>query len=210
MQNLFYFLVIILLIISLISFYFLIKMKDRLKELSTKLNLLEDQQAKDKQIIIETLNRQYTDVMLYLKSTVPDGRERELGDSNYFDKAKEIVIKYAKASATLLQRKLHIGYAQSARLLDDLEKAGIVGPMEGVQAREILAQPETEEFLSDDDEMLPGAIEFISQLKTVSPTRIQRKLRIGYARSARLLDILEEKGLVGPANGSEPRQVLKK
>lgn len=137
MQNLFYVIIFVLLIISTLSFYFLIKMKDKLKELSTKLNLLEDQHAKDKQSIIETLNRQYTDVMLYLKSTVPDGRERELDDSNYFDTAKEIVIKSGKASATLLQRALRLGYAQSARLLDALENAGIVGPADGSKPRKV-------------------------------------------------------------------------
>ena len=137
MQNLFYVIIFVLLIISTLSFYFLIKMKDKLKELSTKLNLLEDQHAKDKQSIIETLNRQYTDVMLYLISTVPDGRERELDDSNYFDTAKEIVIKSGKASATLLQRALRLGYAQSARLLDALENAGIVGPADGSKPRKV-------------------------------------------------------------------------
>lgn len=210
MQNLFYFVIIILLIISTLSLYFLIKMKDKLKEFSTKLNLLEDQQTKDRQSIIETLNRQYTDVMLYLKSTVPDGRERELDDSNYFDKAKEIVIKSGRASATLLQRALRLGYAQSARLLDALENAGIVGPADGANPRGVFAQLESKEYMQDGDELLTEAIEFVSQLKTVSPTRIQRKFQIGYARSARLLDILEEKGIVGSSNGIKPRKVLSK
>jgi S-DNA-T family DNA segregation ATPase FtsK/SpoIIIE len=39
---------------------------------------------------------------------------------------------------------------------------------------------------------------------------LQRKLRIGYARAARLLDMLEEKGVVGPADGAKPRQVFVK
>ncbi|MBT4447447.1 MAG: DNA translocase FtsK [Candidatus Komeilibacteria bacterium] len=60
--------------------------------------------------------------------------------------AKEVVIKAGKASATLLQRRLRVGYARAARLLDILEEMGIVGPSEGSKAREVLiSQDELEE-----------------------------------------------------------------
>jgi DNA segregation ATPase FtsK/SpoIIIE-like protein len=51
--------------------------------------------------------------------------------------AKEIVMKYDKASASLLQRRLGIGYARAARLLDQLEELGVVGPGCGSQPREV-------------------------------------------------------------------------
>jgi DNA segregation ATPase FtsK/SpoIIIE-like protein len=192
-----------------LSLYFLIKIKDRLKDIGTKLNLLEDQQAKDKQSIIETLNSQYTDVMLNLKKLEPE-TEKEIDDQEYFEKAKNIVISAGKASATLLQRILKIGYARAARLLDMLESAGIVSSAFGSEPREVLENYETEEQVLGDDLLIPDVIDFVAKLKTIRATSLQRKFRIGYARAAGLLDILEEKGILGPANGIKPRKVFKK
>ena len=58
------------------------------------------------------------------------------------------------------------------------------------------------------DEMLPIAIEVIVENQMASTTLLQRKLKLGYARAARLMDALEEKGVVGPFEGSKPRKVL--
>ena len=44
--------------------------------------------------------------------------------------------------------------------------------------------------------------------KRASTSMIQRKLRIGYNRAARIMEIMEEKGIVGPENGSSPREIL--
>lgn len=60
----------------------------------------------------------------------------------------------------------------------------------------------------EDDEMLPKAIEVVVESQMASTTLLQRKLRLGYARAARLIDVLEEKGIVGPFEGSKPRKVL--
>lgn len=56
-----------------------------------------------------------------------------------FQEAKTAILQAGKASASFLQRKLKIGYARAARLLDELEAAGIIGPGEGAKPREILA-----------------------------------------------------------------------
>ncbi|RJQ33779.1 DNA translocase FtsK [Candidatus Parcubacteria bacterium] len=68
--------------------------------------------------------------------------------------AKEAVIKAGKASATLLQRRLRVGYARAARLLDILEEMGVVGPAEGSKPREVLISQEDleENFSSSLDE----------------------------------------------------------
>ena len=58
------------------------------------------------------------------------------------------------------------------------------------------------------DKLLPKAIELARQHQTVSTSFFQRKLRIGYARAARLVDTLEEKGIIGPQNDRRGRQVL--
>ena len=57
------------------------------------------------------------------------------------------------------------------------------------------------------DEMIPKAIEIIKTTKRASTSMLQRKLKIGYNRAARIMDILEEEGLVGPENGSNPRDL---
>jgi S-DNA-T family DNA segregation ATPase FtsK/SpoIIIE len=59
-----------------------------------------------------------------------------------------------------------------------------------------------------DDELLEAAIEIIRQTKRASTSSLQRRLRIGYTRAARLMDILESRGVVGPASGSDPREIL--
>ena len=62
--------------------------------------------------------------------------------------------------------------------------------------------------LGEDDELLEAAIEIIRQTRRASTSSLQRRLRIGYTRAARLIDILEEKGVVGPPCGSDPREIL--
>ena len=61
---------------------------------------------------------------------------------------------------------------------------------------------------ADSDELLPEAKEMIIQAGRASASYLQRRFRIGYARAARLLDLLEEEGVVGPADGSKPREIL--
>ena len=61
---------------------------------------------------------------------------------------------------------------------------------------------------SDSDEMLPKAIEVVVENQMASTTLLQRKLKLGYARAARIVDELEQRGIVGPYEGSKPRKVL--
>jgi S-DNA-T family DNA segregation ATPase FtsK/SpoIIIE len=67
---------------------------------------------------------------------------------------------------------------------------------------------ELPELPEEDEELLQQAIEVIRQTRRASTSSIQRRLRIGYTRAARLIDILEEKGMVGPPRGAEPREIL--
>jgi len=61
---------------------------------------------------------------------------------------------------------------------------------------------------SDGDEMLPAAIECVVEAGIASTSLLQRKLKLGYARAARIVDELEARGIVGPFEGSKPRAVL--
>jgi S-DNA-T family DNA segregation ATPase FtsK/SpoIIIE len=59
-----------------------------------------------------------------------------------------------------------------------------------------------------EDEMLPRAVEVVVAAQMASTTMLQKKLKLGYARASRLVDQLEEKGIVGPPEGAKPRKVL--
>jgi S-DNA-T family DNA segregation ATPase FtsK/SpoIIIE len=60
----------------------------------------------------------------------------------------------------------------------------------------------------EDDELLIQAIEIIRETRRASTSSLQRRLRIGYTRAARMIDILEERGVIGPPRGSDPREIL--
>jgi S-DNA-T family DNA segregation ATPase FtsK/SpoIIIE len=69
------------------------------------------------------------------KDVVTEESEDEL-----YDQAKEIVLRAKQASTSLLQRRLKVGYSRAARLLDDMELRGVVGPADGNKPRKILVQ----------------------------------------------------------------------
>jgi S-DNA-T family DNA segregation ATPase FtsK/SpoIIIE len=67
---------------------------------------------------------------------------------------------------------------------------------------------EGEGGFDDDDPLLQEAMEEVKRAGKASASLLQRRLRVGYARAARLLDILEEKGIIGPGDGAKPREVF--
>ena len=60
----------------------------------------------------------------------------------------------------------------------------------------------------DADELLPDAIELVVSSGQASVSMLQRRFRIGYNRAARIVDMMEARGIIGPQDGSRPRQVL--
>jgi S-DNA-T family DNA segregation ATPase FtsK/SpoIIIE len=77
---------------------------------------------------------------------------------------------------------------------------------------EVFAEPddsaEDDEFDPDDDPLLDKAIEIVVQTQTASVSLLQRRLRVGYTRAGRLIDMLERRGIVSGYEGSKPRRVL--
>ncbi|MDT7018357.1 DNA translocase FtsK [Levilactobacillus namurensis] len=78
-------------------------------------------------------------------------KQEEQGDSNdeLFDDALAFVVDQQKASTSLLQRRFRIGYNRAARIIDDLEQRGYIGPQEGSKPRQVYKQPDAETSTTD-------------------------------------------------------------
>jgi S-DNA-T family DNA segregation ATPase FtsK/SpoIIIE len=60
----------------------------------------------------------------------------------------------------------------------------------------------------DDDQLYPEAKRTVIEAGKASTSYLQRKLGVGYARAARLMDLLEDRGVIGPADGAKPREII--
>ena len=187
------------------------KLQEQVTELSEKM---------DK--VLEKQNSQFTDVMIQLKETRNEIYEKndqaksfEDGDMDgtddeMYENAKEVVIASGKASTSFIQRKLGIGYSRAAKLMDTLEEQEVIGPSNGSTPRQVLIKSDTivPDMNEETDDRYEEAKEYVIKLKVVSTSVIQRALGVGYSRAAKLIDMLEEKGVIGVANGSKPREVI--
>lgn len=106
------------------------------------------------------------------------------------DKEIERVVQALKAQAT-------------PEYIDDIveKPQGLIGMNGGV----MVGEPGADD---SDDELLEEAKDVILRAQKASASLLQRRLRVGYARAARLLDLLEEQGVIGPGEGAKPREVL--
>ena len=85
------------------------------------------------------------------------------------------------------------------------------GPMQQINldsGDEEVNELATDQEYNDTDELFKNAVDLASSNKKLSTSLLQRKLRIGYPRAARLMDQLEDKGIVGPSDGSKSRDVI--
>ena len=69
-------------------------------------------------------------------------------------------------------------------------------------------EEEDRDFSPDEDDLLEEAIRLVAQTQTASVSMVQRRLRVGYTRAGRLIDMLERRGVISGYEGSKPRQVL--
>ena len=70
------------------------------------------------------------------------------------------------------------------------------------------ASAPTDDVTEEDEELVEKCIEIIRQEKRASTSLLQRRLRLGYTRAARIVDILEQRGILGPGEGAKPREIL--
>lgn len=76
------------------------------------------------------------------------------------------------------------------------------------QYQEEMIPTEEVEILEETDELFDDAVQLVVSMQTASVSMLQRRFRIGYSRAARIVDQMEQRGIVGPPEGSKPRQVL--
>jgi DNA segregation ATPase FtsK/SpoIIIE, S-DNA-T family len=119
---------------------------------------------------------------------------------------------FSPVGSSRLQRiqGAYIDEAQIAKLTDLWRRQG-----EPELREELLEQvePETpedgpEEFDPDEDVLLTDAIRLVAEMQTASTSMLQRRLRLGYTRAGRMIDMLERRGVISGYEGSKPRQVL--
>ena len=90
-------------------------------------------------------------------------------------------------------------------VMEEIEKKAA---QTGKQPAATASDPEPNAEELDGDEMLPAAVDVIMETGQASVSMLQRRLKLGYARAARIVDEMEEKGIVGPFQGSKPRAIL--
>jgi S-DNA-T family DNA segregation ATPase FtsK/SpoIIIE len=101
--------------------------------------------------------------------------------------------------------------AEVERIIDHCAAQGAPKFETDIQASINSADNEDEEEVSDaDEELIMKCIEVVRQEQKASTSLLQRRLRLGYTRAARMVDILEQRGIVGPGEGAKPREVYLK
>ena len=141
--------------------------------------------------------------MLY--SPLGSGKPMRVQGAFVSDEEREDVIDFIKGSSSA---------EYSDEVLYEIEKAAREKdkPAKGEARHEDEDFPDAAEGGNDAfaayDELLPQAVDVIFDTKQASVSMLQRRLKLGYSRAARLVDQMEELGIVGPFEGSKPRQVL--
>ena len=107
-----------------------------------------------------------------------------------------------EAVTSFVKENFNTNYDQE--VLEEIErKAAQTG-----NGKATVSEPEPNQNELDGDEMLPAAVDVILETGQASVSMLQRRLKLGYARAARIVDEMEEKGIVGPFQGSKPRSIL--
>ena len=131
--------------------------------------------------------------MLY--APIGNGKPRRIQGCFVTDQEVEAVASYVKNNFTT-------SYDQE--VMEEIERKAAQTGSKPAATNE--PEPTAEEL--DGDEMLPAAVDVILETGQASVSMLQRRLKLGYARAARIVDEMEEKGIVGPFQGSKPRAIL--
>jgi S-DNA-T family DNA segregation ATPase FtsK/SpoIIIE len=132
--------------------------------------------------------------MLY--APIGNGKPKRVQGCFVSDPEVEAVASYVKANFVT-------NYDQ--QVMEEIERKAAQA---GNKQQPTASDPEPNSDELDGDEMLPAAVDVILETGQASVSMLQRRLKLGYARAARIVDEMEEKGIVGPFQGSKPRAIL--
>ena len=130
-----------------------------------------------------------------LFSPVGCGKPTRIQGAFVSDEEREEVIQFIKESA---------GTAQQNSEIEEYMNKAAEDKSSSDSGKNAQDDGETGGF----DEMLPQAVEVVIEMKSCSVSMLQRRVKLGYSRAARIVDQMEELGIVGPYEGAKPRQVL--
>ncbi len=130
--------------------------------------------------------------MLY--APIGNGKPQRVQGCFVSDSEVEAVASYVKSSYVT-------NYDQ--QVMEEIERKALQTGNKTVSEE---TEPNSDELMGD--EMLPAAVDVILETGQASVSMLQRRLKLGYARAARIVDEMEEKGIVGPFVGSKPRAIL--
>ena len=133
--------------------------------------------------------------MLY--SPIGSGKPQRVQGCFVTDTEVEAVATYVKE---------HFASTYDQTVMDDIERKAEQTGSKSAPPTASDPDPSADELAHD--EMLPDAVDVILETKQASVSLLQRRLKLGYARAARIVDEMEEMGIVGPFVGSKPRQIL--
>ena len=133
--------------------------------------------------------------MLY--APIGNGKPKRVQGCFVSDSEVEAVANYVKSKFTT-------EYDQN--IMEEIDRKAAQTGSKTAAATAADPDPSSDEL--DGDEMLPQAVDVILETKQASVSMLQRRLKLGYARAARIVDEMEEKGIVGPFQGSKPREIL--
>ena len=131
--------------------------------------------------------------MLY--APIGNGKPKRVQGCFVSDPEVEAVASYVKANFVT-------DYDQD--VIEEIERKAVQTGNKSSSASDL--EPNSDELAGD--EMLPAAVDVILETGQASVSMLQRRLKLGYARAARIVDEMEEKGIVGPFQGSKPRDIL--
>ena len=130
-----------------------------------------------------------------LFAPIGEGKPKRVQGCYVSDPEVEAVASYVKS---------HFVTEYDQQVMEEIERKAVQTGNSKVTASE--PEPNSDEL--DGDEMLPAAVDVILETGQASVSMLQRRLKLGYARAARIVDEMEEKGIVGPFQGSKPREIL--
>lgn len=139
------------------------------------------------------------------------GAEKLLGNGDMLycpvGLSKPVRVQGCYVSDDEIERVIEYVKSQGDVKYDDavIQEIELKAAQEGKKKSVGSVEPESSDY---GDEMIPKAIEVVVEAGMASTTLLQRKLKLGYARAARIVDELSEKGIIGPFEGSKPRKVL--